>query len=149
MAADRRHISNGNNLVAATSRRLSSLLRQRKELDMASLSFRANMASCNSLRAGFRPSAATVAARCPLIVENKVAIRFSRGGRRKAPFYRIVAIDSRKPREGRPLEFLGYYDPMSKETNLNAPSIKKWLSTGAQCSQTIENLLKKAMILDP
>ncbi len=113
-----------------------------------SLSFRANIGSAQTLSVSRQSAAVSTASRCPLQVENRVAIRFSRGGRRKAPFYRIIAIDSRKRREGRPLEFLGYYDPISKETNLNAPSIKKWISTGAQCSETVENLLKKAMIID-
>lgn len=84
----------------------------------------------------------------PLQVENRVAIRFTRGGRRKSPFYRIIAIDSRDRREGRPLEFLGWYDPMTKETNLNAPAIKKWIGHGAQPSDTVGNLLKKAMIIE-
>lgn len=44
---------------------------------------------------------------------------------------------------------LGWYDPLRKETNLNAPAIKKWLSVGAQPSETVEKLLKKAMIMDP
>mmetsp|Transcript_16156 Transcript_16156/g.45017 ORF Transcript_16156/g.45017 Transcript_16156/m.45017 type:complete len:117 (-) Transcript_16156:317-667(-) len=113
----------------------------------SALSFRANMGSTSGLQA---PSAsASPAGRCSLQVDAKVAIRFSRGGRKKAPFYRLVAIDSRKRREGRPLEYLGYYNPISKETNLNAPSIKKWLGTGAQPSDTVANLLKKAMIIDP
>jgi ribosomal protein S16 len=44
---------------------------------------------------------------------------------------------------------LGWYDPLRKETNLNAPAIKKWLSVGAQPTETVERLLKKAMIMDP
>jgi ribosomal protein S16 len=52
-------------------------------------------------------------------------------GRKKLPFYRIIAVDSRVRRDGKPLEFLGWYNPLNKETNLNAPAIKKWLS-GAQ-----------------
>jgi Ribosomal protein S16 len=43
---------------------------------------------------------------------------------------------------------LGWYDPLRKETNLNAPSIKKWLDIGAQPSRTVENLLKKAMVIE-
>lgn len=49
-------------------------------------------------------------------------------GRKKLPFYRIVAVDSRVRRDGAPLEYLGWYDPLKKEANLNAPAIKKWLS---------------------
>ena len=51
-------------------------------------------------------------------------------GRKKLPFYRIVAVDSRVRRDGAPLEYLGYYDPIKKNANLNAPAIKKWLSGG-------------------
>jgi small subunit ribosomal protein S16 len=77
-------------------------------------------------------------------VENRVALRFQRLGRKKAPFYRLVAIDSRDRRDGAPIEYLGWYDPLRKETNLNAPAIKKWLGNGAQPSETVRNLLKKA-----
>lgn len=87
-------------------------------------------------------------ARAPLVVENKVAIRFTRMGRKKLPFYRIVAIDSRKRRDGAPLEYLGWYDPMKKEANLNAPAIRKWLSVGAKPSDTVSGLLKKAMVIE-
>lgn len=83
-----------------------------------------------------------------LVVENRVAIRFTRMGRKKLPFYRIVAIDSRKRRDGAPLEYLGWYDPMKKEANLNAPAIRKWLSVGAQPSETVSGLLKKAMVIE-
>jgi small subunit ribosomal protein S16 len=78
-----------------------------------------------------------------------VAIRFQRFGRKKSPFYRLVAIDSRVRRDGRPLEYLGWYDPLKKETNLNAPAIKQWLSVGAQPSETVRGLLKKAYVIQP
>ena len=55
-------------------------------------------------------------------------IRFTRMGRKKLPFYRIIAVDSRVRRDGAPLEYLGWYNPLNKEANLNAPAIKKWLS---------------------
>eukprot|EP00879_Flechtneria_rotunda_P001781 GHRR01001945.1.p1 GENE.GHRR01001945.1~~GHRR01001945.1.p1 ORF type:complete len:128 (+),score=20.73 GHRR01001945.1:175-558(+) len=87
--------------------------------------------------------------RAAVVVENRVAIRFQRYGRKKAPFYRLVAIDSRDRREGRPLEYLGWYDPLKKETNLNAPAIKKWLTNGAQPSDTVKTLLKKAYVIQP
>lgn len=82
-------------------------------------------------------------------VEARVAIRFQRYGRKKSPFYRLVAIDSRKRRDGAPIEYLGWYDPLKKEANLNAPLIKKWLSQGAQPSDTVENLLKRAYVIEP
>jgi small subunit ribosomal protein S16 len=99
-----------------------------------------------------RPCTSVVSApvsRSGLLVENRVAIRFQRGGRHKLPFYRLVALDSRTRRDGQPLEYLGWYDPLKKETQLNAPAIKKWLAVGAQPSQTVETLLRKAFVLDP
>jgi small subunit ribosomal protein S16 len=87
--------------------------------------------------------------RAAVVVENRVAIRFQRYGRKKAPFYRLVAIDSRDRRDGRPIEYLGWYDPLKKETNLNAPAIKKWLGVGAQPSDTVRSLLKKAYVMEP
>lgn len=83
-----------------------------------------------------------------LQIENRVALRFQRFGRTKKPFYRLVAIDSRDRRDGRPIERLGFYDPLKKETNLNAPAIKKWLDVGAQPSETVRDLLKRAMVIE-
>jgi small subunit ribosomal protein S16 len=83
-----------------------------------------------------------------LTCDARVAIRFARFGRRNRPAYRIIAIDSRKRREGRPLEWLGYYDPISKDVSLDAPKIKKWLNVGAQPSESVTKLLKKAMVID-
>ena len=51
-------------------------------------------------------------------------------------------------RDGKPLEYLGWYDPIKKEANLNAPAIKKWLSVGALPSDTVQSLLKKAMVVE-
>jgi len=92
------------------------------------------------LRIASRPAA--------LQIENRVALRFQRFGRTKKPFYRLVAIDSRDRRDGRPIERLGFYDPLKKETNLNAPAIKKWLDVGAQPSETVRDLLKRAMVIE-
>lgn len=101
------------------------------------------------LTARAAPVAAPRTARVMQTIENRVALRFQRYGRKKLPFYRLVAIDSRKRRDGEPLEYLGWYDPLKKETNLNAPAIKTWLSKGAQPSETVENLLKKAFVIQP
>lgn len=60
-----------------------------------------------------------------------------------------MAIDSRKRRDGAPIEYLGWYDPLKKETNLDAPLIKKWLAQGAQPSDTVRNMLKKAYVIEP
>jgi small subunit ribosomal protein S16 len=80
-------------------------------------------------------------------LEARVAIRFMRIGRTHEPFYRIIAVDSRKKRDTEPLEFLGWYNPRTKEANLNGPAIKKWLSFGAQPSNTVTDLFKRAAIV--
>lgn len=81
-----------------------------------------------------------------------VKLRLKRFGRRHRPFYRINAIDSRTPRDGRPIEELGHYDPIEpdqkKAVVLKHDRIKYWLSVGAQPSDTVRDLLKKAGI-DP
>jgi small subunit ribosomal protein S16 len=70
-------------------------------------------------------------------------------GRKKAPFYRIVAADSRSPRDGRFIEVVGYYDPMKKPATLQIDTDKamKWLKNGAQPSDTTRSLLRKAGVL--
>ncbi|KAI3438469.1 hypothetical protein D9Q98_000898 [Chlorella vulgaris] len=111
----------------------------------STLGFKSSVASTQQLQTLQAPT------RCPAampLVENRVAIRFTRVGRKKLPFYRIVAVDSRVRRDGKPLEFLGWYNPLNKEANLNAPAIKKWLSVGAQPSETVGALLKRAMVID-
>ena len=129
-------------------------------------------------------------------------IRFTRLGRIRSPFYRIIAIDSRKRRDGAPLEVraapardgkaphfalsrgtllgriktwnaaelraqspgnasltslsfssfhqqeLGWYDPIKKQSNLNAPAIKAWLAKGAQPTDTVGALLRKSLIIE-
>ncbi|GBF94016.1 30S ribosomal protein S16 [Raphidocelis subcapitata] len=110
--------------------------------------------SSKAFNGSSRPfSSSTIAPRvqraAAVTVEARVAIRFQRFGRKKAPFYRLVAIDSRVRRDGRPLEYLGWYDPLKKETNLNAPAIKQWLSVGALPSDTVRQLLKKAYVIQP
>ena len=74
-----------------------------------------------------------------------VKIRMTRFGAKKRPYYRIQAIDERKRRDGRPLEFLGTYDPkpQAEVINLNAEAIEAWVSKGAQLSDTVRQLLKK------
>ena len=76
-----------------------------------------------------------------------VRIRLKKLGRRHRPFYRICAMDSRAPRDGRVLEELGTYDPMVPEVDaravLNGERIKYWLSVGAQPSEKVGVLIKK------
>ncbi len=68
-------------------------------------------------------------------------------GRKHRPYFRIVAIDGRQPRDGRPLEELGSYDPMVHNTEervkLNASRIKYWLSVGASPSENVAIFIKK------
>ncbi|MCB9493164.1 MAG: 30S ribosomal protein S16 [Epsilonproteobacteria bacterium] len=72
-----------------------------------------------------------------------VTIRLSRLGRKNRPYWRIVAMDSRKKRDGAFLDNLGTYDPIKHEiVQLNTEGIQKWVSNGAQCSQTVAKLLK-------
>ncbi len=74
-----------------------------------------------------------------------VKIRLTRGGSKKRPFYRVTAIDERKRRDGRPLEFLGTYDPKPEQEviKLDIEGIEKWVAKGAQLSETVANLMKK------
>ena len=78
-----------------------------------------------------------------------VRIRMKRLGRKHRSYFRIVAIDSRQPRDGRIIEELGAYDPTIKNTDervrLNPDRIKYWLSVGAKPSEKVEILFKKYM----
>jgi len=78
-----------------------------------------------------------------------VKLRLKRMGAKKDPFYRIVAADSRFPRDGRFIENLGYYNPTTKpaEIKIDAELALKWLRTGAQPSDTVRNLLSQAGIM--
>lgn len=74
-----------------------------------------------------------------------VKIRLQRYGSHKNPFYRIVACDSRSPRDGKFLEILGTYNPLTEPATvkLEAEKITKWLDNGAQPTVTVANILKK------
>lgn len=77
-----------------------------------------------------------------------VAIRLQRHGTKKHPFYRVVVIDSRKKRDGKYIEALGYYRPTRPHPNvpplhLDAPRVAHWLSCGAQLSLTAARLYKQ------
>ena len=78
-----------------------------------------------------------------------VKIRLQRCGTKKRPSYRVVAADSRFPRNGRFLEILGFYSPVlySKDMNFKAERIQHWLGKGAQPTQTVARLLKKQNII--
>ena len=72
-----------------------------------------------------------------------VKIRLRRMGAKKAPFYRIVVADSRYPRDGRFIEEVGYYDPTKEPSviKVDEEKAKKWISTGAQPTDTVKSLL--------
>lgn len=78
-----------------------------------------------------------------------VKIRLRRMGKKKAPFYRVVVADSRFPRDGRFIEEIGTYNPLTDpaEVNIVAEAAKKWISNGAQPTDTVRDLLKKQGII--
>jgi small subunit ribosomal protein S16 len=74
-----------------------------------------------------------------------VVIRLARHGAKKKPFYRIVATDSRNPRDGRFIEILGHYNPVAtdKALTMKTDRIQHWIDNGAQPSATVARLIKK------
>jgi len=74
-----------------------------------------------------------------------MTIRLMRLGAKKKPFYRIIAIDSRKPRESKAKEILGYYNPLSEppDIKLDIERVNYWIEKGAQASKTVQSLLHK------
>ena len=79
-----------------------------------------------------------------------VKMRLRRIGAKKAPFYRVIVADSRSPRDGRFIEEIGYYNPLTNpvEIKIDAEKAKKWISNGAQPTETVKALLKKSGIVD-
>ncbi len=79
-----------------------------------------------------------------------VKIRLRRMGAKKAPFYRVVVADSRFPRNGRFIEEIGTYNPLTEpaEVKIDAEKAKKWIANGAQPTETVKSLLKKNGISD-
>ncbi len=75
-----------------------------------------------------------------------VKIRLRRMGAKKAPYYRIVVADSRSPRDGRFIDELGTYDPMAdgEKLKVNQERVAYWIANGAQPTDTVRGLLKKA-----
>jgi len=75
-----------------------------------------------------------------------VKIRLKRFGTKKRPYYRIVVMDSRKPRDGRTIEEVGFYHPIEveeKQVKIKEDRIRDWLNKGAQPSDTVRRLLNK------
>ena len=79
-----------------------------------------------------------------------VKMRLRRRGMKKAPFYRVIVADSRSPRDGRFIEEIGYYNPLTEpaEIKIDAEKAKKWIANGAQPTETVKSLLKKSGIVD-
>lgn len=78
-----------------------------------------------------------------------VKIRLKRMGANRKPFYRIVVVDSRSPRDGRFIEEIGYYNPLTEpaDIKIDGEKAKKWMATGAQATDTVRGLFKKSGIL--
>lgn len=79
-----------------------------------------------------------------------VKIRLKRMGAKKSPFYRIVVADARAPRDGRQIETVGTYNPLTTpaEVKINEELALKWLSTGAKPSDTVRNLFSEQGIME-
>ena len=77
-----------------------------------------------------------------------VKIRLNRMGSKKNPFYRIVVADVKAPRDGRFIDEVGYYNPLTEpvELKVDAEKVTKWMKTGAQPTDTVRALIKKAGI---
>ena len=75
-----------------------------------------------------------------------VKIRLKRMGAKKAPFYRVVVADARSPRDGAFIEEIGYYNPLTNpaDIKLDLEKTKKWLANGAQPTDTVKSIIKKA-----
>ncbi|MDK2921075.1 MAG: small subunit ribosomal protein [Desulfonauticus sp.] len=73
-------------------------------------------------------------------------LRLTRMGSKKRPFYRVVAVNSENKRDGRALEIIGYYNPMTEppEIKIDPEKLKKWMERGAKPTDTVRSLLKKA-----
>lgn len=74
-------------------------------------------------------------------------LRLKRIGRKRSPSYRLVIMENTCRRDGRPVEEVGYYDPISKNYKFDQEKIKKWLAYGVKPTETVSNLLKKADII--
>ena len=79
-----------------------------------------------------------------------VKIRLTRMGQKKAPSYRVVVADSRYPRDGRFIDEIGFYNPMTNpaDIKIDAEKAKKWIENGAQPTDTAKSILKKSGVID-
>jgi small subunit ribosomal protein S16 len=78
-----------------------------------------------------------------------VKIRLRRMGAKKAPFYRVIVADERSPRDGRFIEEIGYYNPLTSpaEIKIDSEKAQRWIANGAQPTETVRTLLKKSEII--
>ena len=75
-------------------------------------------------------------------------LRLKRTGRKRSPSYRLVIMENTSRRDGRPIDEVGYYNPLTKKYKFDADKIKKWLSNGVQPTEMVTSLLKKAEIIN-
>ena len=78
-----------------------------------------------------------------------VKMRLRRMGAKKAPFYRVIVADERSPRDGKFIDEIGYYNPLTNpaDVKIDAEKAQKWLDNGAQPTETVKSLLKKSGIV--
>ena len=78
-----------------------------------------------------------------------VKIRLKRMGAKKAPFYRVIVADERSPRDGKFIDEIGYYNPLTNpaEIKIDTAKAEKWLNDGAQPTETVKSILKKSGIV--
>jgi len=74
-------------------------------------------------------------------------LRLKRAGRKGSPSYRLVIMEHSNRRDGRPIDEIGFYNPITKQSFFDVSKIEKWMSNGAKPSQTVLNLLLKANII--
>ena len=74
-------------------------------------------------------------------------LRLKRIGRKRSPSYRLVIMENTSRRDGRPVDEVGYYNPITKDYKFNTEKIQKWLSYGVKPTETVINLLKKEDII--
>ena len=75
-------------------------------------------------------------------------LRLKRIGRKRSPSYRLVIMENTTRRDGRPIEEVGYYNPLTKQSKFDMDKIKKWLNHGVKPTKTVISLLRKAEIIE-
>lgn len=79
--------------------------------------------------------------------DSMIKLRLKRFGKKKQSSFRLVAVNSTSRRNGEPLEELGYYNPRTKESNIDPEKVRARINTGAQPTETVSSLLKKAGLI--